>query len=282
MNYRVLLHDRLLKVVWERPGTAIAPKNKPAKRGQIEGLSKSSLVRLIRFMACIRRPGPVYFVTLTYLDWVEDFDVWKGHLNRFLTALRKAYPTCGVWRLEFQKRGAPHFHLLLWIDGTDEAELLAWMTDRWLAAIAQRTKALEQNAVKVSTVFDLFRSEFYLSLHHSKKNQDRTDIKTGRLWGKINGHLLDANPHREDILTPYEGVLLRRVLRRVFVSRRRSDFRASRYYQSLGKDDRCFSSLMEFGGQEKLISWIHAESAARLDDWPEPPANNRQKLSLRA
>ena len=42
----------------------------------------------------------------------DDHDVYKTHLDRMNTKLRKM-GLCGFWKLEFQKRGAPHYHLLL-------------------------------------------------------------------------------------------------------------------------------------------------------------------------
>jgi len=56
-----------------------------------------------------------YHITLTYpavfpLDWRR----WKLDLKEFKRKLLALMPEAqGYWRLEFQKRGAPHFHLLI-------------------------------------------------------------------------------------------------------------------------------------------------------------------------
>jgi len=55
-----------------------------------------------------------YMTTLTYpAEWSNDGALVKKHLNTFLTWMRKKNKGCEyLWFLEFQKRGAPHFHVL--------------------------------------------------------------------------------------------------------------------------------------------------------------------------
>ena len=53
------------------------------------------------------------FITITYpAVWPRDGKRVKSDLNRFLTWLRDNYKTDYIWWLEFQKRGAPHMHIL--------------------------------------------------------------------------------------------------------------------------------------------------------------------------
>lgn len=80
----------------------------------ITHLSKKSLARL----AFVSRETIVKFhtiLTLTYPDvYPNDGKEAKKHLNRFLTWLRRVvYDLNYIWFLEFQTRGAPHYHILL-------------------------------------------------------------------------------------------------------------------------------------------------------------------------
>lgn len=54
-------------------------------------------------------------ITLTYPgEYTNDGHEVKRHLNRFLVWLRRDTGGCSyVWFLEWQARGAPHFHILL-------------------------------------------------------------------------------------------------------------------------------------------------------------------------
>lgn len=88
------------------------------KRGIIQDFSRESRRRLQRFLASMDRDvvGLPTFITVTYPgEWQHDWKEWKRHLDNLNRAFRYHYPKCfGVWRLEFQKRGAPHFHFLVW------------------------------------------------------------------------------------------------------------------------------------------------------------------------
>ena len=63
-------------------------------------------------------PKSVLFITLTApaMGWRDvDGKIWKKRLNNFNTQLRQKFKVqgmAGFWRLEFQQRGSPHFHLV--------------------------------------------------------------------------------------------------------------------------------------------------------------------------
>jgi hypothetical protein len=65
-----------------------------------------------------REQAPLpYFVTLTYHEtWPKDRQGRKAHMDAFQKRLERSIGKFGaVWRLEFQKRGAPHYHLLVFL-----------------------------------------------------------------------------------------------------------------------------------------------------------------------
>lgn len=56
----------------------------------------------------------VSMITLTYHRMTMDGRACKSDLNTFLTAVRRILPnTKYIWFMEFQKRGAIHYHVLL-------------------------------------------------------------------------------------------------------------------------------------------------------------------------
>jgi len=89
-------------------------------RGECKGFSDDSRRRLIQRMAQWNLSG-LYcaFITLTYpIIYSEDWHVWKRDLETYVKRLERKYPHmvgC-CWRVEFQKRGAPHFHLIVAFD----------------------------------------------------------------------------------------------------------------------------------------------------------------------
>jgi hypothetical protein len=73
------------------------------------------------------------FLTLTYPDdWPERWEEWKAHLKRLFDLLRHKHPgVSAVWKLEYQKRGAPHFHLIVF--GGEGVHRWWWSVAWWWA-----------------------------------------------------------------------------------------------------------------------------------------------------
>lgn len=101
------------------------------KRKQISGFSRSSRLRLMRTIARVRRDASLpCFVTLTYPDRFPTVEQAKRDLKVFLQRFKRAFPEAGgIWKLEPQQRGAPHYHMLVW--GVDEVELFIWVLRAW-------------------------------------------------------------------------------------------------------------------------------------------------------
>jgi len=93
--------------------------NKGALRGRINKFSSRSRKRLLDMTASLDLQDavssfPIIFVTLTYGQKFPEAEDAKRHLDNFKKRLVRFAPECsGLWRLEFQKRGAPHFHFIL-------------------------------------------------------------------------------------------------------------------------------------------------------------------------
>jgi len=87
-----------------------------SQRGDVEGFSVRSRSRLNKKISMVNKDALPCFVTLTYHnDYPDNFETFKYHLHHFFIALQRKFPGVGViWKLEFQKRGAPHYHLLVW------------------------------------------------------------------------------------------------------------------------------------------------------------------------
>lgn len=106
-----------------------------SKRGEIYEMSTDSLRRLA-FLAnncdCDFRS----MVTLTYPnEFPEDGKIVKSHLADMLRSFKRKLGDhlTYIWFLEFQRRGAPHIHILLRVGLTNEEapELRRWLSERW-------------------------------------------------------------------------------------------------------------------------------------------------------
>jgi hypothetical protein len=120
-------------------------------RGMVYGFSWESRRRLLKAIAAIPWAvlGEKWFVTLTYPAlFPADGPTCKAHLKAFRKRLVRRYgkQMALVWKMEFQKRGAVHFHLLmqkpsgLFLDGVGRKDSLqqfqAWCSEAWASIVA--------------------------------------------------------------------------------------------------------------------------------------------------
>jgi hypothetical protein len=118
----------------QRPKQEENQKQERVKRGKVAGFSGKSRNRLMRTLAEVRRDCLPVFVTLTFPNDYPTIERAKRDLDTFIKRLARNFPdVAGVWKLEPQKRGAPHFHLLIW--GADHSELLAFVPVAWCEVV---------------------------------------------------------------------------------------------------------------------------------------------------
>jgi hypothetical protein len=92
-------------------------------RDRVRGFSRTSRRNLLLRLASINRAafktfrGRMIFVTLTYpKQYPEDPEVCKSHLKALRRRLQRKFGEfAGFWRMGIQRRGAWHFHLLLFV-----------------------------------------------------------------------------------------------------------------------------------------------------------------------
>jgi hypothetical protein len=164
-------------------------QSEQAKRGKVAGFSQKSRMRLMRTLASVKRENLPFFVTLTFPADYPTIERAKRDLDTFLKRLARKFPeVAGVWKLEPQKRGAPHFHLLIW--GVEEGDLKKFVPFAWyeivgsgdpnhllwhLGALGNGNKLCVQRIEKQRGVF------WYASKYMSK--EVGAQYAWGRWWG---------------------------------------------------------------------------------------------------
>lgn len=89
----------------------------PGARGVINSFSRRARLRLITKIAKIDTSkiyGKPFFITLTYpASYSKCGRDWKNDLANYIKRFNRRFKGYAlIWRLEFQKRGAPHFHII--------------------------------------------------------------------------------------------------------------------------------------------------------------------------
>jgi len=179
---RAYVHRR--DVILKMTGIRQGPGNSGAVRGEIRGFTHQSRRRLTHLA---RNTADLWtgFLTVTYpADFPTNGREVKRHLNSLCSWLRRrrvAY----IWILEFQERGAPHFHFLIsgWLDKKEVAH-------RWAAIVnpifpSEREKLLTAGT-RIEAVKNPDQVGGYLSTYMAKIEQKKVPAgykSVGRFWG---------------------------------------------------------------------------------------------------
>lgn len=204
-------------------------------RGACKGFSDDSRRRLIQRMAKWNLSGlTCYFITLTYPGvYAQDWHIWKRDVDVFFKRLQRRYGAAVgcCWRIEFQRRGAPHFHLILACDRPCRNMVLfrAEMAHMWAeivkegytiggGEIASYGPHYERH-IKAGTGVEIVAGRkqlmAYVSKYLAKTDQAAMPDEWGRSWGfrDINGEL-DFSPVQVVALDYKQSVMLKRLVRR--------------------------------------------------------------------
>ncbi len=138
------------------------PMRQKSIRGKVTEFSRKSRRRLLEFFARTAPTNtPRVFLTLTYPSNMSDAETGKAHLRAFLERVRRRYPRASaIWRIEYQERGAVHFHLLFF-------NLPFWKIESIRAAWSEIIG--EQNPrIGIETIRSKRGSTFYVSKYVAK------------------------------------------------------------------------------------------------------------------
>jgi hypothetical protein len=199
----------------------------PSKRGDVTVFSGKSRRRLLRGLSVLRVDSPCHTMALTlpgetghltHETVIEAFRV----LMRRLSASGRFKTVSGYWKRELQKRGALHYHLLLYglEDGTLRAEFQTWMVWQWnrLMCVGLSDEdtekhrwwhAREENMQPVTNMG-------YFAKYVGKCEDDdgQTPLK-GRWWASFNKAALPVAPKFEAQLEEKASAMLNRLGRKI-------------------------------------------------------------------
>jgi len=160
------------------------------KRQKVTDFSIASRSRLKRLMSSVDRTAlaSAFVVTLTYpkaFPGALEHSIYKGHLNAFGVAIRREFPFASfVWKLEFQRRGAPHYHLLFF-GASSLVALRESIASTWYRIAHDGDKHKGVAGTQVDAVISPSGAAAYLTTYMGKSDQSLPGNFTGRYWGVI-------------------------------------------------------------------------------------------------
>jgi len=220
-----------------RQDSQVVPPSEGDSTREVRVWSAKSRARMIRAYASLDY-SPLFqgipgMVTLTYPgDW-ESLTPTGAHLKAHLKAFRKRWarrwgrPPVGLWKLEFQRRGAPHVHLFVSLPFVPLGEFCDWLSLAWYEVVGSGDlrhlmAGTGVDLREAARMRDPRRVAVYFS-GHSLKSGDGKEYQhavpelwtapgagPGRFWGYWGLSVASAVVE----LDPRTFILVRRLLRR--------------------------------------------------------------------
>src|SRR5665811_1808702 len=172
-------------------------KKTDRKRGTITGFTKAARRRFTEALGTIDQrlidPEKILFVTLTYPGmYSEDSRRWKRDLETLRKRMEKKYGKQGLyWKLEFQRRGAPHYHLLI-VAGETKIPLRAiqeWYSKAWYEVVGSGDERHLRAGTQVKKA-NSWRAIVSYGLKYIGKVSQNNGESVGRIWGCRNADLI--------------------------------------------------------------------------------------------
>jgi len=201
------------------------------KRGVITEFTDQARFRLLHVI----KNCELDFRSMATITYPAEFPmsgrIAKRHLNAFTVALRRRFPgISGIWFLEFQRRGAPHFHIMLNLDLADHGPIVErtrkhrngtsrtfqtvqsvheWISQTWFRIVGSGDK----KHLRAGSSWEVIEHEEgalrYGAAHAAKPFQKEVPegfADVGRFWGSL-GEVRIPSPEIDPI-TPEELVYL--------------------------------------------------------------------------
>jgi hypothetical protein len=134
------------------------------------------------------------FVTLTYpKQYPADPVLCKRHLIALRKRLQREFGSfAAFWRLGTQKRGAWHFHLLLFVRPSigPVAELRRFISSSWYEVAGKVSEGHLRAGTRVEAVKRWKQATSYVERYLAKPEEFPEGLQTGRIWGIWNSELL--------------------------------------------------------------------------------------------
>lgn len=185
-------------------------------RGDVQRFSARSRSRLLQMFARTdlrRLPTHCTFTTLTYhLTWADDAATWHNQIEEWDRRVRRAHPgSWSVWRLEFQERGAPHFHVLTF---SWEPIPESTITEEWHDIGGRCCEWCDRYMVRVDPIETWEQASRYASKYEAKVDETIIDRSSGRVWG-VKGRKNRVETLYEVELSEAEAFAIRRIFKRI-------------------------------------------------------------------
>jgi len=208
-------------------------------RDRVRGFSRASRRNLLRRLASINRSsfkafkGRLISITLTYPhEYPVDPEVCKNHLKALRRRFQRKFGDfAGFWRLGIQRRGAWHFHLLLFVGPSigPVRELRRFISSSWYEVTGKVSEGHLRAGTRVEAVKRWKQATSYVERYMAKPEEFPQGLQTGRIWGIWNENLLPVRWETAQV-SLRDAFRIRRIYRKLARRKGSSSLRRMRVF----------------------------------------------------
>lgn len=188
-------------------------------RGAVTTFSAQSRKRFMKKIYILQSSSRCLWVTLTQPAAFVGSTGARRMAKLWTARVRRAYPdACGLWRIQPQKRGAPHFHIMVYgipADGLDVKSVRVALAKMWTAVVVGGIENGSQLSAKsrgqiarygcdVAEMDTSTGVQRYASRYLSRTDAVGNNAVRGRQWGVFNRDALPVS--RTDAVTVTRAV----------------------------------------------------------------------------
>jgi hypothetical protein len=157
-------------------------------------------------------------VTLTYPhEYPEDPELCKRHLKAFRKRLQREFESfAAFWRMGIQKRGAWHFHLLLFVGPSigPVSDLRRFISSSWYEVTGKVSEGHLRAGTRVEAVKRWKQVTSYVERYMAKPEEFPEGLQTSRIWGIWNKELLPVRWEKLEV-SLRDSIRIRRIYRKL-------------------------------------------------------------------
>ena len=157
-------------------------------------------------------------MTLTYPgEYPQNPARCKGHLKALHKRLQREYGSfAAFWRLGIQRRGAWHFHLLLFVGSSlgSIGELRRFISSSWYEVTGKVSEGHLRAGTRVVAVQRWREVTSYVERYMAKPEEFPEGLQTGRIWGIWNENLLPVQWETAEV-SLRDALRIRRIYRKL-------------------------------------------------------------------
>jgi hypothetical protein len=237
----------------------------------------------MRLLASVDVKASALTLTLTYPNAFDfDWKRWKRDLKVFYQRVRREWPSVTfAWKLEFQKRKAPHYHILvLGLGNKKQENLFMEEIPAWWCAVVDSGDVKHLGA---GTSCERIRSRAgllcYAAGYGAKMKQTLSGVNVGRYWGVLGRKSLPVGEVVEFDIPVQAYHQLMRIGRRFRVSCNRK----SQVHRIARKEKVSFAEVMNRRARQELkghrcyklrcwnnaTQYVFCDLTSDLAKWPD-------------